>query len=409
MAQSDEEQELATAPTGPLAGVRVFDMTSVVFGAYATQILGDLGADVIKLEFPGNRPGMGGDIMRWAGAAPENAPAGWGPIYVTINRNKRSWLLDLREDAARAELAALIPTCDVFVSTVRMDGMERIGLDEASVRALRPDIIYVHGSGYGAEGPYAGQPAYDDLVQASSGLADLIPRLDDGPPRYLPTLIADKVSGLFMVQAVTAALYHHERTGEGQFVEVPMLECLVGFNSVENMFGQVFDPPTGPFAYPRIVTPKRMPYRTADGYLGIMPYSDAQWLDFFRLAGATDRVLGDPQFADFKSRTVFSQKLYELVEELTPLKTTAEWLDLLRPVGIPVATVNRLDDLIDDPHLREVGMFPRYRHPDAGVYRAPRSPFRFSRTPVNVRRHPPGLGEHSEELSAEARLRMEQK
>ena len=241
----------------------------------------------------------------------------------------------------------------------------------------------------------------------TSGLADLLPRLDDGPPRYLPTLVADKVSGLFMVQPVTAALFHRARTGEGQFVEVPMLECLVAFNAVENLFGQVFDPPTGPFAYPRIVTPRRKPYPTADGWLSLMPYSDAQWLDFFRVAGATDRLLGDPRFADYPSRTANAARLYGLVGELTPLKTTAQWLDLLRPLGIPVATVNRLDDLFDDPHLSAVGMFPRYRHPEAGVYRAPRSPFRFSRTPVNVRRHPPGLGEHSEELSAEARGRME--
>src|SRR5580692_3638132 len=222
--------KLETEVTGPLKGVRILDMTSVVFGAYATQMLGDLGADVIKVEFPGGRRGGGGDIMRWTGALPD-----LGPIYLTINRNKRSVLLDLREEKALRQLRRLIKTCDVFAASVRYEGLKRLGLDYESVKAIKPDIIYCHGAGYGAGGPYDGEPAYDDLIQASSGLADLLPRTDGDPtPRYLPTLAADKVAGLFMANAITAALLHRERTGEGQFVEVPMLECLVSFNLVEN-------------------------------------------------------------------------------------------------------------------------------------------------------------------------------
>src|ERR1700761_5181609 len=227
--------ELETEATGPLKGIRILDMTGVVFGAYATQILGDLGAEVFKIEFPGGRRGSGGDIMRWAGHAPEGAPADLGPIYMTINRNKRSVLLDLRDAEAAEALKALIATCEVFAATVRYDGLTRLGLDYESIKAIRPDVVYVHGSGYGSDGPYAGEPAYDDLVQTASGLADLLNRTDDNPePRLMPALMADKVSGLFMGQAILAALFHRQRTGEGQFVEIPMLESLVGFNLVEH-------------------------------------------------------------------------------------------------------------------------------------------------------------------------------
>ena len=224
---------LAADNTGPLKGVRILDMTGVVFGAYATQMLGDLGADVIKVEFPGGRRGGGGDIMRWSGKLPDDASPDLGPIFLTINRNKRSVLLDLRDEKAARQLRRLIKTCDVFAASVRYEGLKRLGLDYEGVKAVRPDIIYCHGAGYSAGGPYAGEPAYDDLIQAGSGLADLLPRTDGNPvPRYLPTLAADKVAGLFMANAITAALFHRERTGEGQFVEVPMLECVTSFNLV---------------------------------------------------------------------------------------------------------------------------------------------------------------------------------
>jgi len=248
--------ELASEATGPLKGVRIVDMTSVVFGAYATQILGDLGADVIKIEFPAGRRGGGGDIMRWAGHPPAGAPDDLGPIYMTINRNKRSMLLDLREEKAAASLRRLIATSDVFAVSVRYDGLKRLGLDYEAVKNIRADIVYVHGAGYGSQGPYAGEPAYDDLVQSASGLADLLGRVDGDPtPRLIPTLVADKVSGLFMAQAITAALFHRQRTGEGQFVEVPMLECVTSFTLAEHFYGHVYDPPTGPWGYTRVANP----------------------------------------------------------------------------------------------------------------------------------------------------------
>ena len=395
-------RELAAEATGPLKGVRVLDMTSVVFGAYATQMLGDLGADVIKVEFPGGRRGAGGDIMRWTGQGQPGGPDDMGPIFMTINRNKRSVMLDLREASAKAALEKLIRTSDVFAASVRYDGLKRLGLDHEAVKAIKPDIIYVHGAGYGAAGPYAGEPAYDDLIQSASGLADLLSRVDGDPtPRLLPTLVADKVSGLFMAQAITAALFHRERTGEGQFVEVPMMECITSFTLAEHLFGHVYDPPTGPWSYPRVTNPQRKPYATLDGHIGLLPYTDGQWDQFFAAAGWADTFGKDPRFADYRTRMAHVRELFALVEEVVRTKTTDEWLDLLKPLQIPVVRMNRLDDLPGDPHLAAVHFFERYEHPEAGAYIGMKPPVTYAASPANVRRHPPKLGEHTAEILAE--------
>jgi len=398
-----KDRELASEATGPLKGVRVLDLTSVVFGAYATQILGDLGADVIKVEFPGGRRGAGGDIMRWAGHGQPEGPEDLGPIYMTINRNKRSLLVDLKEARGQRLIRKLIQTSDVFAASVRYAGLERLGLGYEAVKALRPDIVYVHGCGYGSEGPYAGEPAYDDLIQSASGLADLLPRVDGDPtPRLLPSLVADKVCGLFMAQAVCAALFHRQRTGEGQFVETPMLECVTSFNLAEHFYGHVYDPPTGPWAYTRVANPQRKPFPTKDGYIGLLPYTDEQWDQFFDAAGLGDTFGKDPRFSDYRARGAHIRELYALVDEVTRSKTTHEWLALLKPLSIPVVKMNRLDDLPGDPHLDAVGLFERYAHPEAGGYLAMRPPVKYSATPANIRRHPPRLGEHTAEIFAEA-------
>lgn len=397
-----QTKQLAEAATGPLAGVRILDLTSVVFGAYATQILADQGADVIKLEDPGSGRGEGGDIMRWAGHTPETCPRDLGPIFMTINRNKRSALVDLKSAELRPALERLIASCDVLAASVRYEGLKRLGLDYESVKRIKPDIVYVHAAGYGSDGPYAGEPAYDDLIQSASGLADLLPRTDDdSTPRILPTLVADKVSGLFMSQAITAALFHRQRTGEGQFVEVPMMECVTSFTLVEHLYDHTYEPPTGQWSYQRVTNPHRKPFPTKDGYIGLLPYTDRQWDQFFEVAGWGETVGKDPRFADYAARAKHTRELYALVDKVTATRTTEEWIALLKPLSIPVQKTNRLDDLPEDPHLQAVGFFERYDHPHAGPYNAMKPPVKFARTPANIRRHPPRLGEHTAEVLAE--------
>ncbi len=395
-------KKLADKATGPLSGVRIVDLTSVVNGAYATQILADQGADVIKIEDPGSGRGSGGDIMRYPGHVPEGAPRDLGPIFLTINRNKRSVVLDLKQASARRALERLIKASDVFAASVRYEGLKRLGLGYEEVKAIKPDIVYVHAAGYGSDGPYAGEPAYDDLIQSASGLADVLPRTDgNATPRILPTLVADKVSGLFMAQAVTAALLHKARTGEGQFVEVPMLECVTSFLMVEHLYDHTFEPPLGQWGYPRVVNPNRKPFKTADGYIGLLPYTDKQWDQFFEVAGWGDSLAKDPRFSDYAARAKHTHELYGLVETVTGTKTTQEWLDLLKPLSIPVVRTNRMDDLESDPHLKAVGFFETYEHPHCGGYKQMKPPVKFAGSPANIRRHPPRLGEHTEEVLAE--------
>jgi len=393
---------LADKPTGPLAGIRILDLTSVVNGAYGTQILADQGADVIKVEDPGSGRGDGGDIMRWAGHLPEGAPRGMGPIFLTINRNKRSILINMKSGPGKKALARLIRSCDVLTTSVRYDGMTRLGLSYEDVAAIKPDIIYVHAAGYGSDGPYAGEPAYDDLIQSASGMADILPRTDGNPvPRILPTLVADKVSGLFFSQAVTAALLHKARTGEGQFVEVPMLECVTSFLLVEHLYDHTFQPPTGQWGYQRVINPNRKPFATKDGYIGLLPYTDKQWDQFFDAAGVGEAVKTDPRFADYATRAKHTVELYGMIEQAAATKTTQEWLDILKPLSIPVVKTNTLDDLDHDPHLNAVGFFESYDHPQVGAYRQIKPPVKFSKSPSNIRRHPPMLGEHTDEILAE--------
>ena len=401
----NQKKELETENRGPLKGVRIVDLTAVVFGASATKILGDMAADVNKVEAPSptGGGGQGGDIMRWPGHLPEGASPDLGPIFMTINRNKRSVLLDLASAEGRAALLKIVATADVIASNIRYAAMKKLGLSYEDIKAVKPDIIFVHAAGYGSDGPYAGLPAYDDLIQAGSGAADLLGRMDGDPkPRYIPTIMADKVSGLFMVSAVTAALFHKERTGEGQFVEVPMLEAVTSFVLAEHFYDQVYDPPTGGWTYGRITNPDRRPYKTLDGHIGLLPYSDKQWQQFFEVAGKPGVYTDDPRFNTYRARTQNIRELYAMIEELTETKTTDEWLALLKPLSIPVVKMNCLDDLKSDPHLEAVGFFGRYEHPHAGGYFALKPPVRFSGSPSSIRRHPPRLGEQTAEVLREA-------
>ncbi len=383
---------------GPLSGVTVVDMTSVLFGAFTSQILGDLGADVIKVEAPGSRPDNGGDIFRYTGKSAKTQ--GMGPMFMHYNRNKRSVLLDLKDPEDAKKMTALIKGADIFITNVRMAALKKLGFDYDSVCAFKADCIFVHCAGFGAGGAYESRQAYDDLIQAASGAADLMPQVDGEPePRYLPTLIADKSSGLFAAYGTMAALYHREKTGQGQFVEVPMFECFTYFNMTENMYGQTFKPPTGSYGYSRVFNKNRHPYKTKDGYLAILPYSDTQWDSFFELGGmGPGTFTKNPKFSTYTKRTENIEEVYGMIKEVALTHTTDEWCQLLAEHNVPCMKVNRLEDVVEDPHLQDVGLFEQREHPTEGAYISMRHPVKFSKSPASIRRDPPLLGEHSDEL-----------
>lgn len=380
------------ASTGPLAGVKILDLSTVVLGPYATQLLGDMGADVVKVE------NGAGDIMRHAGPSPAD---GMGAIYMGCNRNKRAILLDLKTADGIEAIKRLVKQSDVFFTNVRMDGLKRLGLGYEDLKKIRADIIYVHCAGYGAGGAYEGKPAYDDLIQAGSGIADLFHKRDGGPPQYMPALMADKVSGLHAAYAVIAGLYARSQNKGGQFIEAPMLEAFTAFNLVENLYGHTFNPPMAQMAYTRSSSRNRVPYPTKDGYIGIMPYSDIQWKTFFELGGRPEIMTTDPRFSTYTARTANIGALYELVGEVAATKTTDEWLELMAKADIPAARCATLEEVLEDKHLRGTGFIHERQHPAGFGYTAMQHPVKFTGTPADIRREPPLLGEHTIEVLVE--------
>lgn len=380
--------------TGPLAGVKIIDMSSVVLGPFATLIFGDLGADVIKIE--AGQKGKAGDMMRYAGASPTGD---LGPIYTSLNRNKRSVQLDAKTEDGKTAIQAMLKEADVFFHNVRLAGMGRLGLDYESVKAINPGIVYVHCAGFGAGGPYEKRQAYDDLIQGASGFAALNAMRSGGDPEYAPSLVADKTVGLFATYATLAALYHKQKTGEGQFVSVPMLESFTFFNLVENLYGETFLPGNGKLAYTRSINANRKPYKTKDGYIGLVPYSDKQWELFFEMGGKSG-VFEDPRFSSYSARTENITELYAIIGEVALLKTTDEWLSLLDEANIPAMRYNQMDDVLVDPHLVAVDFFQTRHHPEAGDYRSMKHPVEFSATPANVAIDPPRLGADTETVLA---------
>jgi crotonobetainyl-CoA:carnitine CoA-transferase CaiB-like acyl-CoA transferase len=378
---------------GPLAGVRVLDLTSVLMGPYATQIMADLGADVIKVEGPG------GDTTRSLPPGPDPARGG---MFLNVNRGKRSLALDLKQPAAREALLALAADADVFVHSMRAQAIARLRLDWPALQAANPRLIYANLYGFARAGPYRDYPAYDDIVQAASGLVALQARLSDGEPTYLATVVADKVAGLTAAYAVMAALFARERTGEGQELEIPMFETLVSFAMVEHLCGSLFQPPLGPPEYPRVTAESRRPYRTKDGHIGVMIYNDKHWQAFFAAIG-NPPWSADPIFASMRSRTEnIAAVLARLADEMQH-RTTAEWLELFRTAEIPAMAINSLEDLLHDPHLVETG-FWQARDTDAGTLRFPGIPTGFSVTPGAIGDPGPPLGRDTRALLAEAGL-----
>ena len=372
---------------GPLAGVRVLDLTTVVLGPYCTQIMADMGADVIKVESPD------GDSTRYIGAARRPGMSG---IFINLNRGKKSLVLDLRTSAGRDALLAVARGCDVFIHAMRMRAIERLHLDYANVAKAVPAIVYCNVTGYGQRGRYRDKPAYDDVIQAGCGLA-MLQSEQIGTPQYVTTVVADKVTGLLALSGILMALHHRAHTGEGQAVDVAMFETMASFVLAENISGQAFDPPLGPAIYHRLTTPARKPYRTRDGYLAVIVYTDRQWREFLRVAERTD-LLGDPRLASFTTRTEHVDFLYRLIEDIIATRTSAQWVEALEDADIPVMPVLTTDELFNDPHLREAALIESLEAGADGALRLPRTPIGYSRTPAGPLDAAPELGQHSREI-----------
>ena len=375
--------------SGPLEGVRVLDLTSVILGPYATQILGDLGADVIKVEPPE------GDNMRHG--TPMRSP-GMGHIFLHLNRNKRSVVLDLKQPAGREALLRLASTADVVVYNVRPQAMARLRLTYDDVRAVNERVIYVGTYGFSQDGPYAAKPAYDDLIQGMVALPTLMQQAGADRPRFVPSTVADRITGLNTVNAVTTALFYRERTGKGQAIEVPMFESLAQFVLGDHLAGQTFDPPTGPMGYARLLAPDRNPYATSDGYLCLLVYNDKQWRSFFRLLGREEMFEADERFSTQSRRSDHIAEIYAFVADQIRTRTSAEWLAVLTEADIPVMPLHSLESLLADEHLNATGFFTTVDHPSEGRLRSMAVPSRWSESPPGEPRPAPRLGEHSEEV-----------
>jgi crotonobetainyl-CoA:carnitine CoA-transferase CaiB-like acyl-CoA transferase len=375
---------------GPLHGVRVLDLTSIAMGPWATQNLGDMGADVIKIEPPE------GDVFRYVKPCRHDSMS---PPYLNLNRNKRSVVLDLKSASGKDALLHIARKSDVLVCNVRPQAMRRLGLDYESVRPQNERLIYCGCYGYSEDGPYAGRAAVDDSIQAASGLAWLQGYRGD-EPRYVNAIVADKVVGLYVAQAVAMALYAREKTGRGQFIEVPMFEAMVSFVVPEHLSGLTFDPPLGEAGYARLLNPFRKPYRTSDGHIAVVPYNDVQWKRFFEIAGYPE-MIRDPRYATVLARSNHFGELYGFIAQVLVERATAEWARAFEKAELPFAVVNSFDTLFSDPHLAATGYWSTVQHPTEGAIRVPGIPVKFTDTPASIRRHAPNLGEHTDEVLRE--------
>lgn len=374
-----------------LRGLRIIDLTTIVLGPYATQMLGDLGADVIKVEPPE------GDLYR---AARPGRSDTMGAPFMGINRNKRSIVVDLKQEDGQGIVRRLAKTADVVVHNMRAKSAAKLGLSYETLKAENPRLVYCFSAGFGSEGPSADAPAYDDIIQGVSGVAALN-KDHNGAPRYLPTIVCDKVSGLHLAIAVLAGVAHRERTGEGASIEAPMFESMVSFLMAEHLGGRGFEPPLGRVGYERLLAPDRNPYPTKDGFIAVLPYSTAHWRKFFEAVGRADLASAD-WVCEPAQRSARIGELYRIVATITPSKTTAEWLGLLKTLDVPSAPVNDLDALFDEEHLRAVAMFEHVNHPTEGAIVNARTPFRVADETPAPDSYAPNVGDSTGAVLAEA-------
>lgn len=378
---------------GPLAGTRILDLTSVVMGPSATQMLGDMGADVVKVEPPE------GDVVRQIGP---QRNAGMGAYFLNANRNKRSICLNLKDPAGRDALLRLADTADILTYNIRPQAMARLGLDYDTLAARNPRLIYAGLFGFGQDGPYAARPAYDDLIQGASVMSALIAQAGDGTPRYVPSAVADRVVGLAAVGAICATLVNRNQTGLGQRVDIPMFETMVGFVLGDHLGGLTFDPPLDGGGYARQLSPERRPYRTRDGHICAVIYNDKQWGNFLRAIGREDLPRDDPRFATYANRQSNVDFVYGELGRIFAERTTAEWMELLDRADVPAMPMHDFDSIFDDPHLKQTGFFETVEHPTEGRVRSMRLSARWSRTPVATRRLAPRQGQDGAAILREA-------
>ena len=377
---------------GPLAGMTILDLTTVLMGPYATQILADMGADVIKVESPE------GDIVLQLG--PGRTP-GMGGMFLNANRGKRSIVIDLKNPAGRDALLRLAGKANAIVYNVRPQAMARLGLGYEALAAANPAIVYVGLFGYGQSGPYAAKPAYDDLIQGASGVATLLAAAGDGTPRYVPITMADRVVGLMAVNAIMGGLMHQLRSGTGQRIDVPMFESMTEFVLIDHLGGLTYDPPLDHGGYARLLSRHRRPYRTSDGYICALIYNDKQWRSFAASIGQSE-LLDDPRFASHAARHQHIDEIYEEVGRIFLGRSTAAWRDLLERADIPVMPMHTLETILDDPHLNAVGFFRSIDHPVEGRIRQMQVPSSWSASQPEPGGPAPTLGEHGRDILREA-------
>jgi crotonobetainyl-CoA:carnitine CoA-transferase CaiB-like acyl-CoA transferase len=377
---------------GPLSGVKVVDLTTIVVGPICTRTLADYGAEVIKVEAPG------GDLLRTMAEGHRNV--GMSGKFINFNRNKRSIVIDIKKPAGHAALVKLIDGADVFVSNVRPEALARAGLDHASLSKSNPRLIHCQILAFGRDGRYYNRPAYDPVIQSLSGVAGTIARAT-GEPRFVPMVMSDHTSGLIAAQCIGFALFRREKTGKGEAIDVPMLENMASFVSSEHLGAATFDPPVGPTGDGRLLSPNYKPVPTKDGYATVRPNTNAQAFAFFDAIGRPE-LKTDPRFDSAASRTKNAAAYFEVQSTGLVGKTTDEWIELFDKLDVPAARYNTIDELMTDPHLKDVGFFKEEQHPTEGKLRRSKPANTFSGGMRENQGHAPLMGQHTREILAEA-------
>ena len=399
MPHPEQDKALAPKASGPLAGVKVIDLTSVLMGPFASQTLGDMGADVIKVEPPQ------GDLVRELGPARHH---GMGPIFLNANRSKRSVVLDLKSRAGMEVMHRLLKDADVLMYNVRPQAMARLGLGYEAVSSINPRIVYAGLYGFGQDGPYAARPAYDDLIQGAAALPHLVARASGGMPRYAPVAMADRIVGLTGVSAILASLLARDRTGRGDKVDIPMFETMVGFVLGDHMGGLTYEPPLDKGGYARLLSPERRPYQTRDGYICALVYNDKQWEGFLREIGRESLTREDERFSTYANRARNIDYVYGVLAEIFRERSTEEWMELLERADVPFMPMHTLESLLDDPHLKATSFFSLEDHPSEGRIRSMRQPVSWKNNAAAKPKPAPRLGQHTRDVLAELGYSAEQ-